>query len=123
MLQVTVTTVAESQLCPVRDVLTKVMGKWQSLILLALEDGALRFGVLKRTIGDITQRVLTENLRSLERDGHLVRTVHDTSPIAVTYELTPMGQELLNVLKPLVFWAESSHERVRLARENYDRVS
>ncbi len=79
----------------------------------------MRFGVLKRTIGDVTQRVLTENLRSLERDGHILRTVHNTSPVAVTYELTPMGRELSDVLKPLVFWAETNHERVKAVRTDY----
>lgn len=120
MLQVTVNTKEEGQLCPVRNVLSKVTGKWQCLIVLALEDGALRFGVLKRTIGDITQRVLTENLRSLERDGYLTRTVDPGPPVAVSYELTELGEELLTVLKPMVMWAAESFDKVSRSREAYD---
>lgn len=91
MLQVTAHTKEQAEHCPIRQVLSKVTGKWQILIVLALEDGALRFGELKRAIGDITQRVLTENLRSLERDGYLTRTVDSGPPVAVHYELTTRG--------------------------------
>jgi len=65
MLQVTATTVEDQALCPIRNVLANVNGIWQPPIVFALEDGALRFSALKRTVGDITQRVLTENLCQL----------------------------------------------------------
>ncbi|MEL6960871.1 MAG: helix-turn-helix domain-containing protein [Pseudomonadota bacterium] len=120
MLPVTVTTKEGAQLCPVRNVLSKVTGKWQMLILLTLEDGAMRFGVLKRTIGDVTQRVLTENLRSMERDGYLTRTVDPGPPIAVSYALTPMGERLLVVIKGLVGFAAEHFDEVIAAREKYD---
>lgn len=122
MLQVTALTKQEAELCPVRQVLSKVTGKWQVLLVLALEDGALRFGALKRTVGDITQRVLTENLRSLERDGYLTRTVDAGPPVAVFYELTPLGFELLTLLKPLVIWAGDKHNDIAKAREAYDVI-
>ena len=117
MLQVTALTKEEAEHCPVRQVLSKVTGKWQMLIVLALEDGALRFGALKRTVGDITQRVLTENLRSLERDGYLTRHVDPGPPVAVSYQLTDLGQSLLTVLKPLVFWAAESFDTVHESRQ------
>lgn len=120
MLPVTVLTEEDGTLCPVRNVLAKVTGKWQVLIVLALEDGALRFGELKRTIGDITQRVLTENLRSLERDGYLTRTVDPGPPVAVSYELTNLGSELLAVLKPMVQFASKNFAQVEASREAYD---
>ena len=120
MLPVTVTTTAEALLCPIRSVLSKVTGKWQVLILLSLEDGALRFGQLKRTIGDVTQRVLTENLRGLERDGYLTRTVVDGRTIAVFYELTPMGEALVDILKKLVYWADDNLEHVKNSRQAYE---
>jgi DNA-binding HxlR family transcriptional regulator len=85
-----------------------------------LEDGSLRFGELKRAVGDISQRVLTENLRSLERDGHLIRTVHGGPPLAVSYALTGQGAELIHHLKPLVFWAAENFEQVNSARITYD---
>ena len=120
MLPVTVTTKEGGQLCPVRNVLSKVTGKWQILIVLALEDGALRFGALKRTLGDITQRVLTENLRSLERDGYLTRTVDPGPPVAVSYALTPLGEELLGVTKPMVHFASARFDQVMASRAAYD---
>ena len=120
MIPVTVTTSAEALLCPIRSVLSKVTGKWQVLVLLSLEDGALRFGQLKRTIGDVTQRVLTENLRGLERDGYLTRTVIDGPPIAVFYELTPMGLALVKILKTLVYWADDNLDRVKNSRQAYE---
>ncbi|MEB8386637.1 helix-turn-helix domain-containing protein [Rhodobacteraceae bacterium KMM 6894] len=122
MLQVTALSKQEAGLCPVRQVLSKVTGKWQVLLILALEDGALRFGVLRRTIGDITQRVLTENLRSLERDGYLTRTVDAGPPVAVFYELTPLGHQLLILLKPLVIWAGENHRDIAKSREAYDVI-
>ena len=93
------------------------------LILLSLEDGALRFGQLKRMVGDITQRVLTENLRSLERDGYLTRTVHAGPPVAVWYALTPLGSTLVEALKPFVAWAKDSIEDVKTARRDYEMRS
>lgn len=120
MLQITVSSDDGSKLCPVRNILAKVTGKWQCLILLALEDGPQRFGAIRRLIGDITQRVLTQNLRSLERDGYLTRTVHSGPPLAVSYELTELGQELVALLKPLVTWAASSFETVIVSRAIFD---
>ncbi|NIA71368.1 helix-turn-helix transcriptional regulator [Pelagibius litoralis] len=119
MPQVTAATKEDGQLCPVQNVLAKVTGKWQCLIVLALEDGPQRFGQIKRLIGDITQRVLTENLQTLERDGYLTRTVHPGPPVAVSYELTDLGQELVGVLKPLVIWASERFDRIIAAREQY----
>lgn len=120
MLQVTALTKEDADLCPIRQVLSKVTGKWQILIILALEDGALRFGELKRTLGDVTQRVLTENLRSLERDGYLTRTVDPGPPVAVHYELTDRGGELLLLFQSLTKWAAHNHDAVCKSREIFD---
>ena len=121
MLQVTATTVEDQVLCPIRNVLANVNGKWQPLIVFALEDGPLRFSALKRTVGDITQRVLTENLRSLERDGYLTRTVNPGPPVEVSYELSELGKTLVDALKPLAAWAARSYPAVKKARAAYDR--
>ena len=112
---------AEALLCPIRTVLSKVTGKWQIIVVLALEDGPVRFGALKRTIGDITQGVLTENLRSLQKDGYLTRTVDPGPPIAVSYALTPLGEELVELLKPLVLWANANLDDVKDARRAYEK--
>ncbi len=120
MLQITVTTDEETGLCPVRSVLTPVLGKWSTLILLALEDGPQRFSWIKRTIGDVTSRVLTEKLRTLERDGHLTRHVDPGPPVKVRYELTSSGQTLVALYRPLAIWADESFESVKQARAKYD---
>lgn len=120
MLNVTALTKDEAANCPVRQVLSKVTGKWQVLIVLTLEDGTLRFGELKRTIGDITQRVLTENLRSLERDGYLRRDVDPGPPVAVRYTLTDIGQEVLPLLRGLTEWAARRHPDVQTSRAHFD---
>ena len=123
MLPITITPEDDSGLCPVRAVLASVSGKWQSLILRSLEDGALRFSAVKRAIGDITQRVLTENLRSLERDGYLTRSVDAGPPVAVSYELTDLGRSLVEVYKPLVLWAAEHIGTVKDARARYDAAA
>ncbi|WP_395174286.1 winged helix-turn-helix transcriptional regulator [Roseibium alexandrii] len=123
MLPIGVETKAEASNCPIRSVLSNVTGKWRMIIVLALEDGPMRFGEIKRCIGDVTQRVLTENLRGLQRDGYLTRTVDPGPPVAVSYELTPLGQSLVATLKPLVFWSGKQMEQVKTARLEYDRAN
>jgi DNA-binding HxlR family transcriptional regulator len=123
MLPITVANETDSGLCPVRTILSTVMGKWSSLILLALEDGPQRFSGIKRMIGDITQRVLTENLRALERDGYLTRHVVSGPPIEVHYQLTPTGAELVKRFIPLVLWAAENYETVQNARKTYDAAN
>jgi DNA-binding HxlR family transcriptional regulator len=120
MLKITVTTVEDSGLCPVRNVLANVTGKWSSLVLFSLEDGPLRFSEIKRTMGDVTQRVLTENLRSLERDGYVTRSVRPGPPVEVSYALTNMGVELVKLLMPLALWAEQRFDVVMRKRKIYD---
>lgn len=121
MFPITALTPEEKALCPIRNVLANVSGKWQPLVLLALEDGPQRFSAIKRLVGDITQRVLTENLRMLERDGHLTRTVKPGPPVAVSYELTEMGQALVRAMKPMLEWAGESYPAVREARARFDK--
>ena len=120
MIPITVKCKTETALCHFRTVLANVNGKWQMLILLGLEDESLRFAQLKRTVGDITQRVLTENLRSLERDGYLTRTVDAGPPVAVSYALTPLGGALVKKIKPLVMWACDAFDSVTAARAEFE---
>lgn len=121
MLPIGVANKAEASNCCIRSVLSNVTGKWRMIIILALEDEPRRFGDLKRCIGDVTQSVLTDNLRGLQRDGYLTRTVDPGPPIAVTYELTHLGRGLLDVLKPLVFWSHEQMDDVRKFRMEFDR--
>ncbi len=106
--------------CPVRDVLDRVGDKWSVLIVAALAEGPQRFSALAREIPDVSRRMLTETLRDLERDGMLIRTVYPTKPPSVTYELTPLGQELLAAMAPLIAWAGKRHDTVKRARQAYD---
>lgn len=121
MLPIGVANKAEASNCCIRSVLSNVTGKWRMIIVLALEDEPKRFGELKRCIGDVTQSVLTENLRGLQRDGYLTRSVDPGPPVAVTYELTPLGRSLLELLKPLVYWSHEQMDDVRQFRMEFDR--
>lgn len=106
--------------CPVRDVMDQVSGKWASLLLLELIDGPLRFGAIRRRIPDISQRMLTQTLRDLQRDGYVSRTVYPTQPPSVEYRLTALGQSFSAPLCALVEWAGENHQSICRAREAFD---
>jgi len=109
-----------AKLCPVRDVLNCIGDRWSLLILLTLaQEGVLRFTALKRAIGDISQRMLAQTLRGLERNGYVTRKIYPTIPPQVEYRLTNLGESLLAKIEPLVEWADENHDRVREARESY----
>ncbi|QGZ96125.1 winged helix-turn-helix transcriptional regulator [Terricaulis silvestris] len=102
--------------CPVRDVLDQIGDKWSTLLMLTLAERAHRFGDLRRAVPDISQRMLTQTLRDLQRDGLISRTVHPTVPPSVEYKLTTLGQSLLEPLAHLIRWAEANHAAIRTAR-------
>ncbi len=106
--------------CPVRDVLDRVGQKWTLLILIALDTGPKRFSSLKRMVGDISKRMLTQTLRQLERDGLISRKVYPTKPPSVEYALTPLGESVLGPIAGLTSWAENHHDEIRQAREQFD---
>jgi len=106
--------------CPVRDILGRVGDKWTKLVVSNLGAGPLRFSELKRRIGGISQRMLTETVRTLERDGILLRTVYPTIPPKVEYSLTPMGKTLLIPLQALVAWALENGPQIKQSRLDYD---
>ena len=120
MLEVTDPTLANANACPIRNVLDGVAGKWSLLVLLSLQGRRRRFMEIKRSIGDITQRVLTQTLRNLERDGYLRRQVYPTSPPAVEYWLTPMGESLLKPMSQLIVWANTHFNGVMHSRRRFD---
>ena len=92
--------------CPSRSLLDLVTSRWAVLIVGALEDGPLRFGAIRRRLEGVSQKVLTEKLRDLEEQGLVTRTVIDR-PLAVRYELTPVGLTLTEPLAQLRTWAQS----------------
>ncbi|MBR0555181.1 helix-turn-helix transcriptional regulator [Ciceribacter sp. L1K23] len=108
--------------CPVRTVIDHIGGKWSSLLLLALSEKPYRFGELRRLVPDISQRMLTQTLRELQRDGYVQRTVFPTKPPSVEYRLTPLGVSLYGALSSLLTWAEENYLAVREARRRFDEA-
>ncbi len=106
--------------CPVRNVMSHIGSKWNALILLLLAEGALRFAAIRRAIPDISQRMLTQSLRDLERDGYVLRTVHPTKPPSVEYALTGLGQSLAGPLSDLAQWSTERQADIQAARAAFD---
>lgn len=109
--------------CPIRDVIGNISGKWNSLLLAALAEKPYRFGELRRLVPDISQRMLTQTLRELQRDGYVHREVFPTRPPSVEYSLTDLGRSMFEPLGHLLLWAERNHEAVREARMRFDAAA
>lgn len=120
--------------CPSRDLLNRLSGKWVALVLAALgSDGprrpdgecaggprAMRYSELSRMLAGVSQKMLTQTLRSLERDGLVTRAVVPTVPVTVTYELTDLGISLHHMVRGLKAWAETHMDDVIANRAAYD---
>jgi DNA-binding HxlR family transcriptional regulator len=120
--------------CPSRQLLARISDKWVTLILAALggdgpsagRGGAggprpLRYSELSRRLAGVSQKMLTQTLRSLERDGLITRTVTPTVPVTVRYELTELGLSLQQLMRGVKDWAESHMDQVQANRDDYDR--
>lgn len=92
--------------CPSRKVLDRIADKWTSLVIYALSEGTMRYGELQRRIGGVSQKMLTQTLRSLEKDGLVARKVYPVVPPMVEYSLTPLGRTLIEPLSAIRRWAE-----------------
>lgn len=103
----------------VSDVLARVGDKWTVLVVGSLGPGPMRFNALRRTVGDISQKMLSTTLRSLERDGFVTRTVTPTNPPQVEYALTDLGCGLLKPVQALAEWTLANAERIEAARRAY----
>lgn len=112
--------------CPSRRLLDRISDKWVALVLAALGDDcvgeprSMRYSELSRRLAGVSQKMLTQTLRSLERDGLLTRTVTPTVPVTVTYELTGLGLSLHDVMRGIKAWAETHMDEVLANREQYD---
>ena len=106
--------------CPTRQILDRVGDKWAVLILLLLENEPARFNSLRRMIDGISQKMLSQVLKSLERDGLVHRRVIPTVPVTVEYSITPLGQTLAKAVDPLRVWAEQHLKDVTAAQRRYD---
>ncbi|MEU7696277.1 helix-turn-helix transcriptional regulator [Microbispora hainanensis] len=109
--------------CPSRKLLDTLSDKWVSLALTALAGGPRRYSELARTIAGVSQKMLTQTLRTMERDGLVSRTVTPSVPVRVDYRLTPLGEDLMPLLEAIKRWAEIHMEDVEAARQAYDRRS
>ncbi|SIN40825.1 winged helix-turn-helix transcriptional regulator [Micromonospora cremea] len=106
--------------CPTRELLSRLTDKWVALVIPALADGPQRHSELAGRIAGVSQKMLTQTLRTLERDGLITRTVTASVPVRVDYELTPLGHELFPVMIAIKNWAETHMDRVFEARTQFD---
>jgi DNA-binding HxlR family transcriptional regulator len=106
--------------CPTRLVLDRLADKWALLILDRLQGGPVRFNHLRRDIKGLSQKVLSQTLKKLERDGLVSRSVYATVPVTVEYALTPLGRTLTDTVATLDHWAERNMEAVLAAQKSYD---
>ncbi|MDR0864370.1 MAG: helix-turn-helix transcriptional regulator [Candidatus Symbiothrix sp.] len=106
--------------CPIRDILSRLGNKWSLLILATLNaNGTMRFNDIHKSIGDISQRMLTVTLRSLEADGIIHREIYTEVPPRVEYNLTESGKELMLHLDNLVDWALKNTGNIMQSRLEY----
>ena len=106
--------------CPTRQILDRVGDKWAVLILLLLREQPTRFNQLRRTIEGISQKMLSQVLKSLERDGLIRRRAIATVPVTVEYSISPLGTTLAAAVDPLRDWAEQHLKEVLAAQRRYD---
>ncbi|BEV71625.1 MULTISPECIES: helix-turn-helix domain-containing protein [unclassified Paludibacterium] len=112
-----------SQHCPARMVLDRLADKWSVLIMERLRPGSVRFNQLRRDVEGISQKVLSQTLKKLERDGLITRKVFATVPVTVEYALTPLGRTLSDTFASLSHWAEHNIQAVLAAQREYDRLN
>ncbi|MDF0376961.1 helix-turn-helix domain-containing protein [Methylophilus sp. YYY-1] len=108
--------------CPTRLMLNRIADKWTVLVLGLLENETKRFSTLQREIGGISQKMLTQTLRGLERDGLIARTVYPEVPPRVEYKITPLGNTLVGLLAALRDWSETHMDEVLQAQRDYDQA-
>ena len=111
-----------SPACPSRTVLRHVVDRWTPLVVTVLADGPSRFGELRARVGGVTPKVLTQTLRSMERDGLVTRTQLPGVPPRVDYELTDLGRSLQAPIDALRTWIHTHSAQILAHRESYDAV-
>jgi DNA-binding HxlR family transcriptional regulator len=109
-----------SQACPSRQALELIASKWALLVIPALAEGPVRNNELMRKIEGISQKMLTQTLKELVRNGLVLRFGRQTVPPHVEYQLSTLGQSLSETLIPLDNWAERNHQNLKAARERFD---
>jgi DNA-binding HxlR family transcriptional regulator len=107
--------------CPTRMILDRIADKWTVLILGMLVRAPMRFNALRREIEGLSQKVLSQTLKDMERDGLVRREAFATVPVTVEYSITPLGETLAEVVDSLIQWAEDNADVILAARKRYDR--
>lgn len=111
------------EMCPVRNVIARFGNKWALLTVLIIgEQGVVRFNELSRLIPDVSSRVLSSTLRTLEADGFIDRKVYAVVPPKVEYRLTEVGKSLLPLIRQLTEWAQTNMKRVMNHRKEFEEV-
>lgn len=108
--------------CPSRNLLDRISDKWVALVLVALGQSDKRYSELSRRLVGVSQKMLTQTLRLLERDGLISRELTLSVPVRVDYSLTPLGRSLLPILAAVKAWAENHMDEVFAARAAYDEA-
>ena len=109
--------------CPTRLVLDRIADKWAVLVLGLLVDRPERFNALRRKIEGLSQKMLSQTLKSLERDGLISRRAIATVPVTVEYSITPLGRTLATTVDGLRVWAEAHIGEVQRAQKRYDKAA
>lgn len=109
--------------CPSRALFDQIADKWSMMVLAVLDDGPHRFNAIRRRLEGVTQKALTQSLRRLERNGLVSRQVISFSPVAVQYEITPLGQTLQRPFRELHKWTLDKLPDVEAARLKFDEAA
>ena len=111
-----------NQQCPPElSIIDTISGKWTVIVVHILSSKTMRHSELQRAVGGISQKVLTQTLRNLERNGIVARRVYPVVPPQVEYSLTPLGKSLVKILDNVCLWAKEYYKAVEKARKNYDK--
>ncbi|GAA4086583.1 helix-turn-helix domain-containing protein [Actinomadura miaoliensis] len=108
------------KMCPAHQVLDIIGSKWVSLVLTRLAEGPRRYAELGRALPGASAKMLTQTLRSLERDGFVARDVTPAVPVQVSYTLTPLGERIVPLLAAIKTWADDHIDEIHAARDRYD---
>ncbi|TBR44930.1 transcriptional regulator [Marinomonas agarivorans] len=109
--------------CPARAFFDRLADHWSLLIITLLKQEKHRFNQIKREVEGISQKVLSQKLKQLERDGLVTRTVFATVPVTVEYGLTDLGSVFANKVDKMIEWAESNLHEVKRAQQRYDQIN
>ena len=109
--------------CPSREILNHVCSRWGVLVLVVLRDGMHRFSELRRKIGGVSEKMLSQTLQSLEKDGFVERKALPVVPPHVEYRLTPMGEEIALLVDGMTTWIERNLPRILEAQQGREQVS